>query len=1441
MGSGKTSLWVCLICIFTLILSWPGAPEVLAADEYRLVSEGESALTFTVDLPRYDLEEFIYEGEVYSRPYVTGYAPFSPVGSPDLPVFTILVAVPPGGNARIASFTRSDEVVIENVRIAPVPEILATGEGAEKHPYYEFAEGEPYREAAPYPGTPVWTGQRGRMRHQDVVRVYVSPFVYEPGRARLRAAGRTTVSVAIDGPATGGRSAPRGSVPSEDAWEGVYSGSIINYEKGRAWRAAQTPSPVPGLKSQALTNDRVKILVDETGLFAVSFDDLSTAGFPDGISIDDLFMYREEYRPGGPDLPDTMEAVEAAIRVTDSDTDGILSGGDEIVFYGQNFYDQYGWQDGEDYFFDRNVYWLSWADGGHERMTSRSGWLDAVSPSTPEHFEDFVHMEKDSVFVNLPPTNLPIDFYTWRPFSRSVVFDMPGLDRGRPVTLVTKFVSYYYEPGYLPRVAKIAISVTGCDTPTVDLSTIAVSVPSVDQREYPVEAGIFCEEGNTFRFESKLEAAESPGNILDWFEVFYRRRYEALDDVLIFTSGGLTGELQFEIEGFSNPDILLFDVTDSLSPVALEVPPERIVEGAEGYTLTFQDDVASEHTYLALCAPEITASGTDRLTFLPPPSLREASADYVVISHPDFVDDLDDLLDHRRSQGYSVLVATTDQVYDDFGNGMKSDVAIKSFIRSAYLLGGTEFVLLVGDASNDRRGLRLDPPDGGIASDVDYLPSHNIYVSDGNPPNRDIRPYEFWFVTLDGDDDPYPDLYIGRFPVGSTAEATGMVDKILNSENDTGADPWKKRVLFVADDYYSEFSYAPSDPNFEMACDSAAAIAADFGVVTADTIKYYLERCTRFDQTEVREAREPLVPFQTLMYTRSNCTPVVRSLMNDGNFIVNYQGHANRELFTWEYLIRDSGSYSDIMDLTNFERPFVFLGFGCWISDFQSAAEGTLGDAIGERFVLNPFGAGSASFASGCAEFISHNKAFNPYVIRTIFTHLRGVDMAGNPLPARVLLGEAMTTALIRFAGSPYGSSTHIQKHVLLGDPAMVMDMGPPLLEATVDDSPVDETYVFTGGAADTLHIESLARDEEAIMEFGVGIAEGGLVTPVDPGSYQTRALVDSGFTRSRSYDLTYDHVPRLGTYAIRIGAEDYSGKTSILDVNVNTGSAEYFANNDPLEEGGLLVIGQRMRILLGRPDPFSEADIKVVVDTIPAEDFEDYNVEMKDGEGKQWEVSFAPSLGAGSHTVEVSVHGLASRRTFGYVPARVDYYVESGRLLDNDYVSGTASYSVIVTAEAGITEEDISLELNGQPLPAEFEPDSSDASFEAAFDLELDTGDYELATVIFDFRVPVAFVVSDVLQLLDVSVYPNPFPQETSFYYTLSQDARDVKMEIYTVSGRKIFNAGLPTAAGYNEYRWDGRDVAGDRVANGTYLYKIVAKTGSREKEFTGWVVKVE
>jgi hypothetical protein len=70
-----------------------------------------------------------------------------------------------------------------------------------------------------------------------------------------------------------------------------------------------------------------------------------------------------------------------------------------------------------------------------------------------------------------------------------------------------------------------------------------------------------------------------------------------------------------------------------------------------------------------------------------------------------------------------------------------------------------------------------------------------------------------------------------------------------------------------------------------------------------------------------------------------------------------------------------------------------------------------------------------------------------------------------------------------------------------------------------------------------------------------------------------------------------------------------------------------------------------------------------------------------------------------------------------------------------------------------------------------------------------------------------------------DVFNFPNPFREGTNFVFQLSNPA-DVKLEVYNVSGVKIWERSMYGEEGFNNVYWDGRDMAGDRPANGTYLY---------------------
>jgi uncharacterized protein involved in high-affinity Fe2+ transport len=80
---------------------------------------------------------------------------------------------------------------------------------------------------------------------------------------------------------------------------------------------------------------------------------------------------------------------------------------------------------------------------------------------------------------------------------------------------------------------------------------------------------------------------------------------------------------------------------------------------------------------------------------------------------------------------------------------------------------------------------------------------------------------------------------------------------------------------------------------------------------------------------------------------------------------------------------------------------------------------------------------------------------------------------------------------------------------------------------------------------------------------------------------------------------------------------------------------------------------------------------------------------------------------------------------------------------------------------------------------------------------------------------------------------YPNPFSTSTCFVYTMTgaDSPAQFKLQIMTVSGRVVREVTAaefgPLTAGRHQsnFCWDGRDDFGDQLANGVYLYRVVAR----------------
>jgi hypothetical protein len=91
---------------------------------------------------------------------------------------------------------------------------------------------------------------------------------------------------------------------------------------------------------------------------------------------------------------------------------------------------------------------------------------------------------------------------------------------------------------------------------------------------------------------------------------------------------------------------------------------------------------------------------------------------------------------------------------------------------------------------------------------------------------------------------------------------------------------------------------------------------------------------------------------------------------------------------------------------------------------------------------------------------------------------------------------------------------------------------------------------------------------------------------------------------------------------------------------------------------------------------------------------------------------------------------------------------------------------------------------------------------------------------------------------------YPNPFTTSTRFVFTLTgTDVPDnFKIQIMTVSGKIVKEimreelGNISIGRNISDYAWDGTDMFGDRLANGTYLYRVVvSNNGNKYKRYNG------
>ncbi len=145
---------------------------------------------------------------------------------------------------------------------------------------------------------------------------------------------------------------------------------------------------------------------------------------------------------------------------------------------------------------------------------------------------------------------------------------------------------------------------------------------------------------------------------------------------------------------------------------------------------------------------------------------------------------------------------------------------------------------------------------------------------------------------------------------------------------------------------------------------------------------------------------------------------------------------------------------------------------------------------------------------------------------------------------------------------------------------------------------------------------------------------------------------------------------------------------------------------------------------------------------------------------------------------------------------------------------------------------------------PATVSGGNNTATIDFLPDLPLD-GEYELlvsgkdvvGNTAGNLDYQVTFNVNSKPMISNLLNYPNPFTTSTAFVFTLtgSEIPQNMRIQILTITGKVVREITMdelgPIHVGRNitEYKWDGTDAYGDKLANGVYLYRVLTNLNGK------------
>lgn len=641
---------------------------------------------------------------------------------------------------------------------------------------------------------------------------------------------------------------------------------------------------------------------------------------------------------------------------------------------------------------------------------------------------------------------------------------------------------------------------------------------------------------NTSMLDISFSKTGSTGNgYLDYVSLIYPRHLRLNGAALFFRHPeAMEQSVRFSLEAAAGTRI--WDITDIYHIASIPTRPEngRLVFG------TRPDNTL--HEYVAF-NPDACPSPAFKGLVKPQNLHQLENADYVVVTHPLFLEQAQEVARlHRERDGYSVCVATTEEVYNEFSSGAKDPSAIRLFLRHLDKRSDSahrpRYLLLFGATSFDYKNV------DGLTDFVPTLQSKGRSNEGGNDPLEDI----FGYLADEAGIDPANlkargslQVAIGRLPVRTVQEARDMVRKIdIYSARHHVFDPdqpdlsgnfgnWRNEVAFVTDDGFED--------NMEGSILSGDHIRKNLPYIHLN--KLYsdaYERSSSSTSTKVPALENAL-----------------RGMVENGCLFLGYEGHSGWDAWSDEKILTNN-----IINnwKTSYTFPVIFAS-SCTFAYFDQT------DKVSgaEHSVLKPHGGAIATIASSRTAFTGKIES-----IQRCFAE-RFIDKTDGKRPT---IGSAFL-----YAKNAATLTSDCQKFILLGDPG---------LKAALPEHDIQTLHIngkpATDKDADTLKALAPVTVEGRIVDRAgdpMNRFHGKLIVKVYDkavvkktlGLYNSRRTSDNKYNPQVSY-TDQNSLIFQGETEVKDGMFSFSFIVpKDIQYNYGNGRISYYAYNDSTDANG--------------------------------------------------------------------------------------------------------------------------------------------------------------------------------------------------------------------------------------------------------------------------------